>query len=240
MLCPSNRMSPVGRLVDAGDEVEQRRLAGAVRADHADDLALVDVEVEAVDDPAGRRTPSTRRCSSSSCSAIRRSPRASRRAGRSGAATISADEHRAEHDVAGRLGLGEHHVLPDERREVERRDEHGDAQPAVERASATSTSAISAMYETGATRRRGSRDDTQSRRPSRRASRRRSPCRRRHESSIALRDRVHDEAEHDRAAEDDRELDARTGRSRASPSSDDDVEERSARRPARAAARAGR
>ena len=27
-------------LVDAGDQVEERRLAGAVRADHADDLAL--------------------------------------------------------------------------------------------------------------------------------------------------------------------------------------------------------
>ena len=38
------------RLVDAGDEVEERRLAGAVRADHADDLALVDVEVEPGDD----------------------------------------------------------------------------------------------------------------------------------------------------------------------------------------------
>ena len=36
-------------LVDAGDEVEERRLAGAVRPDHADDLALVDVQVELVD-----------------------------------------------------------------------------------------------------------------------------------------------------------------------------------------------
>src|SRR6202011_1528881 len=35
-----------GRLVQSGDEVEQRRLAGAVRADHAHDLALVDVQVE--------------------------------------------------------------------------------------------------------------------------------------------------------------------------------------------------
>ena len=49
-----------GRHVDARDEVEQRRLAGAVRADHADDLALVDVQVELVDDPAGRRTTSRR------------------------------------------------------------------------------------------------------------------------------------------------------------------------------------
>ena len=34
-------------LVDARDQVEERRLAGAVRADHADDLALGDVQVEA-------------------------------------------------------------------------------------------------------------------------------------------------------------------------------------------------
>ena len=32
-------------------EVEERRLAGTVRADHADDLALVDVQVEVGDDP---------------------------------------------------------------------------------------------------------------------------------------------------------------------------------------------
>ena len=37
------------RLVDAGDDVEQRRLARAVRADHTHDLVLVDVEVEPVD-----------------------------------------------------------------------------------------------------------------------------------------------------------------------------------------------
>ncbi len=35
--------------VDARDEVEQRGLAGPVRPDHADDLALVDVQVELVD-----------------------------------------------------------------------------------------------------------------------------------------------------------------------------------------------
>src|SRR5262249_42891755 len=38
------------RLVDAGDQVEERRLAGAVRADHAHDLVLVHVEVELRDD----------------------------------------------------------------------------------------------------------------------------------------------------------------------------------------------
>jgi hypothetical protein len=36
-------------LVDAGDEVEERRLAGPVRADHADDLVLADEEVEVRD-----------------------------------------------------------------------------------------------------------------------------------------------------------------------------------------------
>ena len=49
MLAPAKTMSPSVGLVDARDEVEQRRLAGAVRADHADDLALVDVQVEVVD-----------------------------------------------------------------------------------------------------------------------------------------------------------------------------------------------
>src|SRR5205085_3451895 len=38
------------RAVDTGDQVEQRRLAGAVRANHADDLTLVDVQVELRDD----------------------------------------------------------------------------------------------------------------------------------------------------------------------------------------------
>ena len=36
--------------VDAGDQVEERRLARAVRPDHADDLALVHMEVELRDD----------------------------------------------------------------------------------------------------------------------------------------------------------------------------------------------
>src|SRR6185295_12640024 len=35
--------------VDAGDEIEERRLAGAVRADHADDLVLLDDEIEVRD-----------------------------------------------------------------------------------------------------------------------------------------------------------------------------------------------
>ncbi len=62
------------RRVDAGDHVEQRGLAGAVRADHADDLVLVDVEVELVQraQAAERRG---RPGSSSSSGAIRRSRR---------------------------------------------------------------------------------------------------------------------------------------------------------------------
>src|SRR6202030_3844598 len=38
-----------GRPQDAGDEVEHGGLAGAVRADQADDLALVDDGIEAID-----------------------------------------------------------------------------------------------------------------------------------------------------------------------------------------------
>src|SRR5207244_3512450 len=40
---------PGGRLVDAGQHVEERRLPRAVRADQADDRALRDREVEVVD-----------------------------------------------------------------------------------------------------------------------------------------------------------------------------------------------
>ncbi len=39
------------RRVDPGDHVEERRLAGAVRADDADDLAFADDEVEPVEAP---------------------------------------------------------------------------------------------------------------------------------------------------------------------------------------------
>ena len=46
---PSRRTSPRARLQLAEDAVEQRRLAAAVRADDAEDLAFVDVERHAVD-----------------------------------------------------------------------------------------------------------------------------------------------------------------------------------------------
>ena len=45
-------------VVDAGDQVEERCLPGAVGPDHADDLALVDVEIEAGD---GHETPERER-----------------------------------------------------------------------------------------------------------------------------------------------------------------------------------
>ena len=46
---PRNSICAAGRVVDAGDDVEERRLAGAVRPDQADDRALRDREVDAVD-----------------------------------------------------------------------------------------------------------------------------------------------------------------------------------------------
>ena len=98
MLVPSKRIvARVGR-VDAGDQVEERRLAGAVGADHADDLVLVDVQVELVrcsaqaaeglgdtasSSSSGRhQTISTRRVPSSPC----------------GRAVISHDQDHADHD----------------------------------------------------------------------------------------------------------------------------------------------
>ena len=46
---PRNVIVPGGRLVDAGEHVEERRLAGAVRADQRDDLAARHGEVDVVD-----------------------------------------------------------------------------------------------------------------------------------------------------------------------------------------------
>ena len=53
---PSNRISPAGRLVDAGHHVEAGGLAGAVGADQAEDLALLDVEGHLVERGRRRRT----------------------------------------------------------------------------------------------------------------------------------------------------------------------------------------
>ena len=51
----------VGRLDEAGDRLQQRRLAGAVGAEQRDDLALVDLEVRRRTAPARRRS-ARRRC----------------------------------------------------------------------------------------------------------------------------------------------------------------------------------
>ena len=45
----------------AGDHVEQRGLAGAVRADHREDRALAHVEADVVDRDAGRGSACSRR-----------------------------------------------------------------------------------------------------------------------------------------------------------------------------------
>ena len=110
-------------LVDAGDQVEERRLAGAVRADHADDLALVDVQVELGDDlEAAERQRDAAQLEQGAVGhqmiSTRRSPR--RPFGRS---DHEHDQHHAEDDVARRVGLREQDVLPHERAEVERRHE---------------------------------------------------------------------------------------------------------------------
>ena len=49
-VAPSSRMAPRIGPERAGDQVEQRRLAGAVRADDAERVALGDGEIDAVRD----------------------------------------------------------------------------------------------------------------------------------------------------------------------------------------------
>ena len=63
-LVPLGPRAGVGRL-DAREHPHQRRLAGAVRADQRDAIAALDVQVDAVEDDACRRTPCGRRFSSS-------------------------------------------------------------------------------------------------------------------------------------------------------------------------------
>ena len=144
MLSPAKTDLAVVRLVDAGDQVEERRLAGAVRADHADDLALVDVQVEVGHDlEAAERQ---RDAAAARAAVVGHQMISTRRSPRSpfGPGDHQRDQDRAEHDVARRLGLGEHHVLPDERGEVERRHQQDDAAPSRCTSVRTSTSAISA------------------------------------------------------------------------------------------------
>ena len=117
-------------LVDAGDQVEERRLAGAVRADHADDLALVDVQVELGDDlQAAERERDAAQLEQRRPASDDLHAALAEQAVR--AHDHQRDQEHAEHDVARRVGLREHHVLPHERGEVQRRHEQDDrgAQP---------------------------------------------------------------------------------------------------------------
>src|SRR5690606_34067291 len=49
-LCVADEDLPSGRSVDAGDQVQERRLPGARRAHEGDELPLLDLEGEAVED----------------------------------------------------------------------------------------------------------------------------------------------------------------------------------------------
>ena len=110
----------VGRLVDAGDHVEDRGLAGAVGADHADDLALVDAEVELGQGLAGRRTRAracrVRAGPSSHTTSTRLRP--SSPCGRAFIITIRIAPSRIWRVIDG---LGDEHALPHAGGEVQRR-----------------------------------------------------------------------------------------------------------------------
>ena len=53
---PRTRSRPQVGVIDAADQVEDRRLAGAVRADEGEDLAALHVEADVVDGDARRRS----------------------------------------------------------------------------------------------------------------------------------------------------------------------------------------
>ena len=122
-------MSPGVRLVDAGDQVEERRLAGAVRADHADDLALVDVEVELGDDlQAAEGLRDARRARAAAPSDDLHARRAEQ--------ALRADDHQHDQDHAEQeqrvTPALDQQVLPDERGQVERRHQQERPPPALE------------------------------------------------------------------------------------------------------------
>ena len=234
MLCAVEQDVACVGPVDAGDQVEERRLAGAVRADHADDLALVDVQVEARRRPSGRRTRARRRCSSS----MRHQTISTRRSPSSpfGRRIISAIRISAEHDVARRLGLREHHVLPDERGEVERRHEQRRAAPAAhERQHERQRDQADVRRRRDPAREvRGHDDPVVDRRPRSRPAARPRP----RSASIAPRDLVHREAERERRERDDAERARAARRERAAPPTSADEEDDRATCPGRAGARA--
>ncbi len=95
MRTPPEVDRPVGRLGQAGDDVEEGGLAGAVRADEADDRALRDVEVDRAHgdqaaEPLGDRLASSMSAPRVGCVASRRvdvlprRPRSTSRSRRSG------------------------------------------------------------------------------------------------------------------------------------------------------------
>ena len=132
-----------------GDEVEERRLAGAVRPDHAHDLALVDVRGR-----ASRRREAAeghRHAAQLEQLAPRAHTISTRFSPRSpcGRAIIIATRSAPSTMYRVGSGCGEHHVLPDERGEVERRHEQRDARPSRGASVSSSTSATSPMYVTG-------------------------------------------------------------------------------------------
>ena len=49
MFSPLNRMRPAGRAQHAGQAIEERALAGAVRSDDGADLAALDLEIDVVE-----------------------------------------------------------------------------------------------------------------------------------------------------------------------------------------------
>ena len=55
MSWPSTSTTPVGRRDDAADDADQRGLAGAVRTQQREDLALADLEVDALQRLQARR-----------------------------------------------------------------------------------------------------------------------------------------------------------------------------------------
>ena len=114
---PSKRTRPALRLDRAGNDVEQRRLAGAVRPDQADDLAVGDGKRHAVERLRGRR--SARRCREAQASLAAAAHRAARagalREQRQQALGREQDhraEQRAQHDlVADRHERLEHQLV---------------------------------------------------------------------------------------------------------------------------------
>ena len=53
--CAADQRSPAGDVLEARDQAQQRRLSAAGGADEDDELAVVDVEIDALDDLHVRR-----------------------------------------------------------------------------------------------------------------------------------------------------------------------------------------